>query len=158
MAFAWTPELAVGVEQIDEQHRELFRRAGALFVASRDGSGPLAVVRTLAFLGEYVVAHFADEEALMRDVGYPDLAAHAAEHAGFLARFQRLRAGFARGGADADLADDVEREVSAWLRQHVSGSDRSIGEHVRARGDQAAREAPASSPRRASAGSPPDQA
>jgi hemerythrin len=162
MSFTWTPDLAVGVERIDEQHRELFRRVAALAVASRAGAGAAAAYGTLAFLGDYVVAHFADEEALMREVGYPDLAAHATEHAGFLATFQHLRLAFARGGADGELAAEVERELCAWIRQHVTGSDRCIGEHVRARAregaGQALRDAPESSPRSASAGSPPDQA
>jgi hemerythrin len=133
MNLVWTPALSVGVPAIDAQHAELFRRAAALAAAAQEGPGSAEVYRTLAFLGDYVVSHFSQEEQLMRDVGYPGLEPHAAEHAGFVARFLRFRAAFARGGADAALAASMQRELSSWLVEHVSGADRRIGEHIRAR-------------------------
>ena len=39
MRMRWEPELSVGVLEIDEQHQELFRRAGALLDALHDSRG-----------------------------------------------------------------------------------------------------------------------
>jgi hemerythrin len=127
MSFAWTPELAVGVEAIDAQHRELFARVDALLRAAREGRGPVEALHVLGFLGEYVVEHFALEEALMRDGAYPGFAAHRAEHAALERRFAALRTSFARGGADDALAEAVEAELGGWLVRHVSGTDRALG-------------------------------
>jgi hemerythrin len=133
MAFTWTPDLALGVEGIDEQHRELFRRADRLLASARVDDDPGEILRVLGYLGEYVASHFRAEEALMADAAYPAdaAAAHRAEHARLTARFRRMRDGFARGGAGPELADEVRREVCEWLREHVSGTDRALARHLR---------------------------
>jgi hemerythrin len=155
--FAWTPELAVGVEAIDAQHRELFARVDALLRAAREGRGPVEALHVLGFLGEYVVEHFALEEALMREGAYPGLAAHRAEHAALERRFAALRTSFARAGADDALAESIEAELCGWLVRHVAGTDRALGAWCAARpaaGDQRPAAAD-SSARSASPGSAP---
>jgi hemerythrin len=131
MTFTWTPDLAVGIDLIDEQHRELFRRAGCLLASARAGDEPAEILRVLGYLGEYVATHFRAEEALMADAAYPAIAAHRGEHARLTARFRRMRDGFARGGVGPELADEVRREVCEWLRDHVSETDRALARHLR---------------------------
>lgn len=134
MNFLWTPELSVGVASIDAQHQELFQRVNALLVAVGGERQESEILATLAFLGDYVVTHFEDEERLMRETGYPGLAAQRAEHEHFTGAFRQLRAMFARRGIDALLARDVERGVCDWLVRHVQGTDRALGEWLSARG------------------------
>jgi len=128
MTFTWTPALSVGVPSIDAQHQELFRRTQCLLLAVGDGVGGREVLRTLAFLGDYVATHFDEEEAAMHASGYPDLAPHAAEHLQFRQSFGRLRDLFAGGGLSAGLVQDVEREVCRWLEQHLQRTDRAMGQ------------------------------
>ncbi len=133
MTFEWDPSLTLGVQAIDDQHRELVRRIGALVAdvdAERKGD---EVFRTLAFLGSYVLTHFGDEEALMRSTGYPDFEAHALEHRGFLEAFTRMRSVFARSGISEHLVADVDRQVCAWFRDHVSVHDRALAAYIHAR-------------------------
>src|SRR5512134_3985517 len=82
----WTPALAVGDADIDDQHRELFRRAARLIDALRSGDRG-EVLPTLAYLEAYAVHHFAGEERLMRELGYPGLAEHVAAHGRFREEF-----------------------------------------------------------------------
>jgi hemerythrin len=131
MRFAWTSAISVGVDAIDAQHKELFHRVDRLLDVVERRAAERELMRVLAFLGDYVVTHFADEEALMAERRYPDAAAHAAEHAVFTARFDRLRTAFARGGADPPLADEVRRQLCDWLVRHVSGTDLALGIFVR---------------------------
>ena len=37
MAIAWTPDLSVGVERIDDQHKIWFEKANELFKAEKSG-------------------------------------------------------------------------------------------------------------------------
>jgi hemerythrin len=133
MTFMWTPDLAVGVETIDEQHRELFQRAGRLLESARGGAEATEVMRLLGYLGEYVDTHFTAEEALMAEARYPEADAdeHRAEHARLTAKFRQMRDGFARAGAGPQLADQVRREVCDWLRHHVTETDRALATFMR---------------------------
>ena len=134
MTFLWTPELSVGVASIDAQHQELFQRVNALLVAVGGERQESEILATLAFLGDYVVTHFEDEERLMRETGYPAFPIQRAEHEQFTGTFRQLRAKFARHGIDAILAQDVRRDVCDWLVRHVQRTDRALGEWLSARG------------------------
>lgn len=46
----WHPGLSVGIELIDEQHKELFRRADMLFEAGRKGQAKEYIGELMAFL------------------------------------------------------------------------------------------------------------
>ncbi|MCK6519793.1 hemerythrin family protein, partial [Myxococcota bacterium] len=81
----WTPGMSVGVPELDSQHRELFTRLNRLVAAIRAGRGSADVAPVLAFLDDYTREHFADEERVMERAGYPALAEHRAQHAGFCA-------------------------------------------------------------------------
>ena len=64
--FDWDPALETGHEDIDDQHRQLFALANALQEAmERNDADPDVVEDAVYSLTEYVVQHFADEEALM---------------------------------------------------------------------------------------------
>jgi hemerythrin len=130
MSFVWTPDLSVGVESIDIQHQELFLRVNALLAVVKNGPQEQEVLQMLAFLGDYIVRHFEDEEQLMQKTGYPGLARQLAEHQQLMAAFKRLRTKFARHGIDAMLAKDVEGEVCDWLVRHVQVTDRALGEWI----------------------------
>jgi hemerythrin len=141
MSFAWTPDLAIGVDPIDVQHRELFLRVNSLLEAVGGQRQEREVLEALAFLGSYVVTHLEDEERLMRETGYPGLSDQLVEHGHFINAFGRLRTKFARHGIDAVLAKDVEGELCNWLVRHLQGTDRAFGDWLngRARQDAAGR-------------------
>lgn len=135
---AWNPSFAVGIESIDEQHRELFRRINDLMDSMSAGRGPETVAGLVRFLEDYVHTHFADEQAEMRRVEYPALAAHLAEHAAFVADLTRLQHELATGGVTASLTISVNNRVCKWLVEHILRSDRAFGAFARRRPPQGA--------------------
>jgi hemerythrin len=134
MPVAWTQDLHVGVAHIDAQHQELFARAASFLAAAERGEGERHVLVTLGYLSGYAATHFEDEERLMRETGYPELAAHAREHQAFQATLHGLTMAFARHGLSGDLAAATGRELAAWLDDHVRTTDRALGHWVRGRG------------------------
>jgi hemerythrin len=132
MAIQWTPSLAVGVAEIDDQHQELFRRAERLIVALRAGDrsevGPL-----VGYLTEYVVAHFAAEERLMAAAAYPEAQGHRAAHEKFKEDFAALTRAFDQKGATALVALTLHNWLSDWLRRHVGGADLDLGRFLQQR-------------------------
>ena len=117
----WTPDLSVGVEAIDNQHKELIRRMNAFF-SSMEGNDQKKVLDMLAFLADYVVTHFRDEEALQVRCNYPGYAEHKKLHQDFVSQVKEMtkdikEQGFngclqGDGGHDADqLADAAYPQV-----------------------------------------------
>jgi hemerythrin len=133
MALTWDTTLVMGVPELDEQHQELFERLDGLLNAIRRGSSRDEVGRTLAFLCVYAQTHFAAEEALMRETGYPALADHKAQHDGFSDALAALAAEHRRDGPSPSLILRVNARVSTWLRDHIYRVDRALAEHLRAR-------------------------
>jgi hemerythrin len=140
VAIEWSPRLAVGVESIDTQHRELFARVNRLLgaMAARDSAAELE--RLVRFLEDYVRTHFGDEERLMRQHAYPGLEHHRRLHASFTDDLQRAAGELARTGPTSALSIRLNDRACGWLMAHVAGADRAFA------GFLAGRRAPAGTP------------
>lgn len=130
MAIEWTPALAVGVELLDEQHKELFRRINRLIEACNQGKGKEAVAETIEFLGEYIHVHFRDEEGMMRKANYPDYERHKAAHAAFAENFKELKEHLDKEGPGLTLVIKTNRIVVDWLTNHISRVDKEFGKFL----------------------------
>jgi hemerythrin len=125
MALEWSKALAVGIEEIDAQHRELFQRAGRLIDGIRRGD-PGEVDELVEYLHRYAVTHFGAEEAAMREARYPGYARHKAQHDRFIEDLLAFADEHtARGGAS--VAPQIDKWLSGWLREHVSQTDTELG-------------------------------
>jgi hemerythrin len=133
MPIRWTPALSVGVADIDEQHQELFRRAGRLVQAVKDGHPEEQVGELVDFLHAYAVWHFGLEEEWMRRSEYPGYERHKAEHDRFASDLLQLARDHERQGPTAFLARRVDAWLEGWLRQHVSGTDAELGRFLQRR-------------------------
>ena len=132
--FAWNPAFAIGIPEIDAQHEALFDRAGR-FAAAVQERKPLDRLEELfAFLAEYALDHFALEERFMRKLGYPRLAEHMEEHVRFRRQLASLVPQWNTEGASQAVLMALAGFLSAWLTDHVTGSDQRIGDHARGAG------------------------
>lgn len=129
MALEWTESLSVGVEEIDAQHRELFRRAGKLLESLRRGESE-RVGELVDFLYEYAVTHFGAEEAFMRETRFPGYVRHKAEHDRFISDLLALAGEHERAGEGAFLALKANHWLVEWLKVHVSGTDAELGKFL----------------------------
>lgn len=130
MKMEWSEALAIGVGEIDQQHRELFQRFEALVEACRQGQGRSRLVELHAFLGDYVERHFADEEALMRSKDYPRAAEHAEQHAKFRQQMAGLTALLSSHGPSIALLVETNQKVMQWLTEHINKTDRALAAYL----------------------------
>jgi hemerythrin len=110
-----------GIGVIDEQHRELFRIVDRLRRRVQEKAGTDSVE---ALLGELVACserHFALEEQLMSQFGYPDLPQHRSEHTSMLGSLHELKAQFHEG--HQVLVALLPTFMEGWLRHHISDGD-----------------------------------
>jgi hemerythrin len=122
--------LETGDPEIDAQHRELFARIAQLLEVARDRRARAEVARLLTFLGDYVVQHFDAEERLMEASGYPEAEAHRAEHRELVAAYGRLYQEFKAEGPSLQFLVRFENRITAWLREHIHCTDRSLADFL----------------------------
>jgi hemerythrin len=135
MKFEWDQTLSVGVQEIDDQHKELIQRINDLREAVGEGRGKSEIGKTLKFLEEYVDEHFGTEERFMGLHPYAGSSGHHKAHAVFrkeLAELKRkLEALQARGEVTSFLSLDIQRKLSDWFVNHIGRVDKALGAHLK---------------------------
>lgn len=130
----WTPNLSVGVEMIDDQHRTWFEKAEALFEAGKNKQAAGYIGELLTFLEDYTKKHFADEEAYMLRIRYPAYSEQKSAHTGFIQQLAKLRADFNASGGNLMTILNANQLVVNWLTQHISNMDMKIGQYAKTLG------------------------
>lgn len=123
------PNLSVGLEIIDDHHRELLSRIGQLALALRRNDRG-EVVHLLDFLRSYISEHFTLEEQEMQRTGYAGYAAHKAAHERFAREYRRLASDCAAKGCTPELAAYVQTTMTGWLQEHVLTMDQDLAAHL----------------------------
>lgn len=132
LPFAWSSEEdSVGVTVFDQEHEHLMDLVAQIHRAVQDrhdrGRAQLLLE---AFIGA-AQAHFDHEEAVMRNIGFPDRQAHAAEHAELLREAKELQRKV-QGGLISALT--LPGFLKAWLLDHIHRADRKYAATMRRNG------------------------
>ncbi len=130
MNFNWDKKWSVGVNKIDDQHKELFDRIDKLVTAMKSGKGKDEVINTLNFLEEYVIKHFNDEEELQIKSKYPKYNIQHKQHEEFKEELKELRKVFEVTGVSALFVINVQQKMSSWWRKHIREFDRDLGDYL----------------------------
>lgn len=133
MSVQWHPSLASGNAYIDAQHQEILRRLGDLVEALERGERA-EIGKMFAFLGEYVLAHFGEEERAMAASGFPGLNVHRAAHERFVREYGELRRLYETAGPTMGIAVKAATWIRGWLETHALGADRALARHLRETG------------------------
>jgi hemerythrin len=131
MGIEWRDSLAVGVEEIDSQHKQLLRHFDQLLRACEAGKGIEELKILLDFLDGYVIHHFSDEEGIQRQHGYPGYEAHKREHDAFVARLKALKQETCREGVALHHVVETNHLLLKWLIHHISTVDVQLGRFLK---------------------------
>ena len=131
MYLKWSEDLSVGVQLIDEQHREMFDRINRLLRAIGEIGGAEQVAATADFLQEYVAQHFAAEEEQMVLHEYPGLAKHKEHHEYFRGRVEDLIQRLEEQGPDEKLLIEAQELLVNWFRDHILQVDMAMGRFLK---------------------------
>lgn len=132
---SWTEKLRLGLDQIDEQHREYFRRADRLITSCLGQDAERESAAALDFLAAYVRVHFQTEEALMGVPGYPerDTRFHKSQHAWFTGEISAMvEACHQKGSLPSSLR--LSSLVVDWFQNHIQTVDRKLVEAIKSAG------------------------
>ena len=124
----WDPIYRIGVDVIDRQHQKLFGIGNRFYNAWRQRVRGAALSRIFDELIEYTAYHFAEEERLMKEIGYPALPQHRANHEELVELVNHYRKLL------KDRVPGAEKQalefIRTWLRAHVLDADRKIGVYL----------------------------
>ena len=126
-----TDDMLLGMPEIDAQHQELVNRVSELLMMPERASFVTEVEKTLNFLGEYVIKHFQDEEAVQEQIGFPEREEHKQTHKEFLNRFDKLKQEFDEKGHSTILALNINSSIIQWVINHIKEEDSKIGKFYR---------------------------
>jgi len=118
----WSPDLSVGVDALDDDHRQLFALVNQVHDAIQAGCAEPLLAPLFDRLVDYAREHFRREEALMDEGHYPGLAAHREEHLLLATRVHELRRRFV-GGSVENLNLELLVLFKTWLTSHIRISD-----------------------------------
>ena len=122
----WDGSFAIGIEEIDNQHKRIFEHLLALenSVEKRD---PWHILHFfLTELAGYMKFHLAVEDALLEIIRYPDRANHRDSHSRLIEQLARLEDQL-KGRA---TGDNLVGFFEDWFIRHVLASDREYAAYV----------------------------
>lgn len=132
--FHWTDDFGVGIQEIDEQHKELVDLLNQLHTAIHEHHGSEASRRILDKLADYTRTHFAVEESLMRVSSYPEFEAHKQNHEDLIGQVQALQEKLDSG--QAAITFELLHFLKVWLMRHINEADKRFGAHFIAHGGE----------------------
>lgn len=119
--FVWSEKMSVGIGKIDKEHMGLFDIMNKLHEEMLAGRGKDVLGQVLTKLLDYTKIHFGNEEALLRQHGYPGLADHIKLHEAFKQKIAELDAKLKVG--NTSLAVNALDFLRDWLIKHIQGID-----------------------------------
>ena len=124
----WREEFRIGIETVDDQHRQILDLLEVLGSALEQQDTE-AVRASVERLREDIRSHFDHEEALMERAGYPGLDNHRDVHQMLLDKVDDMRRMARASGLDrASLVDFL----GLWWIDHTQDMDRAYVPHVQA--------------------------
>lgn len=129
--FPWTPDLNIGVQLFDLEHRQmgaLINQLHTLMVVKRDR---FSADQLTDMLIQAARAHFSSEEALLRELGFPGREDHFLEHTRLIDELRDLQRQFKAGTLSA-LA--MPTFLKKWLVDHIQNADRLYVEFLKTKG------------------------
>ena len=127
MAIEWRQDLSTGINEIDNQHKELFRRINFLLDACNHGKGREEIGKIVQFLEDYVFTHFGAEEEYMQRYNYQGYSTHKAQHSGFIKDFTDLKKQLLEEGPAFHIIIRTKNLLVDWILNHIRKIDKTMG-------------------------------
>jgi hemerythrin len=123
----WSPNLSVGVEELDADHLELIEVLNQLDVEVSCAAGHDAISQTLNKLILRTETHFQREEEIMTREEYPEAEHHAEIHRALSEEIQEFRKEFVAG---MEIGPEITEFIKRWLISHIMESDKHLGGYL----------------------------
>lgn len=122
----WKESYRIGIEPIDKQHIELFKKADELLKAIETNAEKEKFKEIIDFLKKYVVQHFHDEEQYQASINYSGIEEHKKAHRIFTDAILNCEKELINTNYDIRTVKDLMGTLTTWLIYHVADADLKI--------------------------------
>jgi hemerythrin len=126
----WSGALELGVDAMDETHREFVAHLNALGEAS-----DADILARFDACYAHTVEHFAQESEWMRQITFPPAHCHTAEHEGVLEVMREVRGHLQAGHYEVGRV--LARELATWFQGHAASMDAMLAYVLKASAERA---------------------
>lgn len=130
--FQWDENYSVGVQSIDNQHKEIFGILNKLLEAMKVGHGSDVTTQIILELERYAVNHFQKEEFFFQRFDFQGSAEHIAEHQNFIKKIAILKPDLTSG--KMTLTFELLNFLKEWIDNHILVVDKQYSECFRQNG------------------------
>jgi hemerythrin len=126
----WQNSYSVGIQLIDDQHKELINLTNKLWAScmkGRDASKAI-FMQAIRSAVEYVDYHFSTEEKIMERINYPEYGAHKREHTAFVKEVLSQVEDFTNGKEFAPQS--FVHYLKDWVLTHIAVCDKKLGHYL----------------------------
>lgn len=128
----WKESYCIGVNNIDQEHRELFQLVKDLLDTVEDEQNWILRSREwkteIIFLKNRILLHFQDEEEYQKSIGYSGYEAHKKLHEGFLKDLDDHETKMRESGFQRKMVKQFAGTIVSWLIYHVTEADQELAD------------------------------
>ncbi|WP_432738534.1 bacteriohemerythrin [Maridesulfovibrio sp. FT414] len=133
MAFIdWEDKYRINVAEVDGQHEGLFSILNRLHESLTNGEDKSMQAVLLDELIDYTVEHFATEERLFLQTGFPGYEEHKRVHDDLTGKAVDIQDEFRND--NATISFELLDFLHQWLTEHTLGLDQEAGDHLNRNG------------------------
>lgn len=125
----WQESYSVGIQEIDDQHKELIKIINDLQEALELDKDSESIAKILEAVVDYTHHHFAYEEKLLEKHGYPDLEEHKKLHVEYRNKMADLKEQFE--SSRMFFKPKLVKEILLWLRRHILQVDMEYSRYLK---------------------------
>jgi hemerythrin-like metal-binding protein len=119
-AFVWKAQYVLGVDEMDDEHKILIEKINNLVNGINQNVSVSKIQNLFSDLAGFTKKHFADEEAYMESIDYPELNGHKQIHHNLLAKVGEFGKTINTGSFDSVA---LVAFLNDWLVKHIMGVD-----------------------------------
>lgn len=117
----WKPEYSIGIEAMDDEHRQMIQLINELHAELQARRDAKSIAQFLGDTHTAIAMHFALEERVMREAGYEEYDAHKDDHEDLLDQIRDMMDIFDQ---DAEAGFKLLSEcLSDWFLGHFGTFD-----------------------------------
>lgn len=124
--FIWRKEYELGIETIDEQHKNLINIGNEVYDLimgeSEEKTDTDKILSIILELKRYTEYHFSTEEQLFKQYDYPEMYKHKMEHDNFVYFLDSLDIESLIGNEE-EVLEKLLKKIIDWTFNHIITSD-----------------------------------